>query len=89
MLPITIKVAETTYNAAKEKAERRGYLSVEEYVSDWLEHDSSPEIPMTPELELALEQGLADSSDNRVVSREELDLRHEERRAQWIKAHQK
>ena len=89
MLPITIKVAETTYNAAKEKAERRGYLSVEEYVSDWLEHDSAPDIPMTPKLELALEQGLADSRDNRVVSREELDLRHEERRAQWIKAQQK
>ena len=77
-------VAESTYNAAKRKAERCGYLSVEEYVSAWLDDGASLEIPMSPELALALEEGLADSRTGEVISLDELNRRHAEQRTSWI-----
>jgi hypothetical protein len=83
---ITIKLDEATYAAAKEKAERLGYFSVEEYVSEWIENDAAP-IPMTPELAQALEVGLADSREGRVISIEEHDRLHCERTAAWIASH--
>lgn len=86
MHPITIKVAETTYNAAREKARSRGYLSVEEYVSDWLENDAAFEVSMTPEMAEALDEGIADSHADRVISLEEHNQRHAERRAAWLQA---
>lgn len=87
MHPITIKVAESTYNAAREQATSRGFLSVEEYVSDWLENQEALEMHMTPEVALALEEGLADIREGRVISVEEHNIRHKERRAAWIQAH--
>ena len=57
MHPITIKVDKSTYKAAEETAASRGYSSVENYVSDWL---ASLDIPMTPEIAAALEEGIAD-----------------------------
>ena len=86
--PITIKISESAYQVANEQAQSRGYFSVEDYVSDWLESDAITELPMTPEIALALEEGLADSRANRVVSLEEYILQHAEMRAAWIKANQ-
>ena len=60
---------------------------LEEYVSDWLESDTTFEVPMTPELASALEEGLADVRAGRVVTLDEHNRRHEEQRAQWIRAH--
>jgi len=86
MHPITIQIAEGTYNAVRAKAESCGYFSLEEYISDWLENGALVDIPMTPELARALEVGLADSREGRVISLEECNRRHMEDRAAWIEA---
>lgn len=86
MHEVTIKIEDRTYHAAKEKAESRGYFSLEEYVSDWIEGEAA-EIPMTPELAGAIEEGLDDSRAGRVISRDELDRQHNAMRAQWIQTH--
>ena len=86
MQPITIKVAEGTLNSAKEKAKRFGYFSVEEYLGAMLEDDANLEVPMTLELAVALEEGLADRRAGRVISLEELDRRHAEQRLSWMRA---
>jgi len=88
MHPITIKIEDTTYDVVRLNAERLGFLSVEEYVSDWLENDAAFEISMTPKLAQALEEGIADSREGKILSLDELNRRHEEYKAAWIKAHQ-
>ncbi|MEO7716234.1 MAG: hypothetical protein ABIY70_08520 [Capsulimonas sp.] len=88
MHQVTIKIPESTYNAARQAAESRGYLSVEEYVSDWLENTASMEMSMTLDLANALEEGFADSRANRVLSLDEHNARHAEQRDQWIRSHQ-
>jgi hypothetical protein len=86
--PVTIKIAESTYQAAKEMAESRGYLSVEEYLSELLESETTLTIRMTPQLADALEEGLADSRADDVISFDQHMLNHEQRRSAWIREHQ-
>lgn len=85
--PVTIKIPESTYQAAKKMAEVRGYFSVEELLSEWLEVETAS-VPMTPQLAAELEKGLADSRANNVISIEEHNHLHQERRAAWIKDQQ-
>jgi hypothetical protein len=86
MQQVIISLAESAYSAAKEKAVSRGYDSVEEYVSALLLGETT-EIPMTPELASAIEEGLADCRAGRVISLDELNRQHQEMRAKWILAH--
>ena len=88
MHPITIKVPENIYNAAKDKAQSRGYFSIEEYISDWLENDASDELLMSPEIAMALNEGLADIQAGRVITFEDHKRSHAEYRAAWIRDNQ-
>jgi len=85
MRPITIKLNESTYSVVKQNAEMRGYLSVEEYISDWLEIDAAA-IPMTSEHASAIELGIADVKAGRVMTLDEHRQRHAERRATWLRS---
>ena len=54
------------------------------WVSD--DFDATLEVPMTPELASALDEGIADSRAGRVITLDEQNLRHASRREQWIQA---
>jgi hypothetical protein len=86
MHPVTINVPDKTYKAAKEIAESRGYISVEDYVSDWLEKDAAFEIAITPDVSSALEEGLADITIGNTMSLDEHKKRHTERRNAWMQS---
>ena len=85
--PVTIKLDESTYNAARVIAENRGYFSLEEFVSDLLEAESAKVLRMTPDLEAAINEGLKDSQSGNVITAEEHKRRFDEHRAKWIEAH--
>ncbi len=84
--PITIKVSENVYIAAQGRAEGLGYVSVEEYLADWIESDVT-DLPMTTAVSAALDEGIADICEGRTASIEEVKRHVEERRAAWIEAH--
>jgi len=83
---ISFEVSEAAYEQAEEKARQRGYLSLEEYVSDLLESQPVLDVNMTPELRSALEDGLADSKADRVITIDVFKRRHAEKSADWIRA---
>jgi len=87
--PVTIKLDEDSYLAAKTIAESRGYFSIEEYLGDLLARERVTPIPMTAQLKEVLNEGIADVRAGNTISLDEHLKQHADRRAEWIRAQQK
>jgi len=83
---IMIELDDSAYVFATEKAQRYGFVSVEDFVNDCLLADDD-DLPVTSAVRKAIEVGLADMSAGRMSTTEEVNQHLAEVRARWISEH--
>ena len=83
MYPVTFSLPEKTLRAAELLAQQRGYISLQEYVVDFLRGETEFSVQMNPELREALQIGLDDAAAGRVHGLSEVESYLDQQAQNW------